>query len=81
MYSELAMVVGVQLHVFIIIRLNNNCYMAFKRRSDRIDHMTWNGTGWLSSSFLMALSCGLKDFRESRERGLAMRVAVVAESD
>lgn len=55
--------------------------MAFKRRSDRIEHMTWNGTGWLSGSFLMALSYGLKDFRESRERGLAMRVAVVAESD
>ncbi len=55
--------------------------MAFKRRSDRVDHMTWNGTGWLSSSFLMALSCGLKDFRESHERGLPMRVAVVAGSD
>ncbi len=53
--------------------------MAFKRCSDCVDHMTWNGTGWLSSSFLMALSCGLKDFRESRKRGLAMRVAVVAE--
>ncbi|BAH91147.1 Os01g0554400 [Oryza sativa Japonica Group] len=39
------MVVGVQLYIFIIVRLNNNCYMAFKCCSDRINHMTWNGIG------------------------------------
>ncbi len=63
MYSELAMVVGVQLHIFIIIRLNNNCYMAFKRHSDRVDHMTWNGTGWLNSSFLIDVLEGVPIFR------------------
>uniref|UniRef100_J3M5T5 Uncharacterized protein n=1 Tax=Oryza brachyantha TaxID=4533 RepID=J3M5T5_ORYBR len=63
-----------------IIRLTNNCHLVYKRRSDRVDHMTWNGTGWLSNTFLMALSCG-KDFREPREHGLAMRIAVVAGSD
>uniref|UniRef100_J3M5Q6 Uncharacterized protein n=1 Tax=Oryza brachyantha TaxID=4533 RepID=J3M5Q6_ORYBR len=43
-----------------IIRLTNNCHLVYKRRSDRVDHMTWNGTGWLSNTFLMALSCGLR---------------------